>query len=109
MRADPENVARVLAVLERWPQHIGRVGVRAGLPRRRVEEAIEAIRREGQALVCSGPEGVWLARSTQEAEANVERRRRRAITQLLTLRGERRLLRRLLRRLAMPGQGRLWS
>lgn len=95
MRADPGNTARVLAALDAQPATIGSVALRAGLPRRRVEEAIEAIRRDGIALVCSGPEGVWLARSTAEAEANIEARRRRVVSQTLTLRGERRLLRRL--------------
>ncbi len=95
MRTDRDNVSAVLAALDAQPATLRSVALRAGLPRRRVEEAIEAIRRDGIALVCSGPEGVWLARSVSEAAENIEARRRRAITQLQTVRGERRLLRRL--------------
>lgn len=104
MRRSGDNAARVIASLDAEPQTLATVARRAGLPRRRVEEAIEAIRRDGIALVCSGPDGVWLAGSLDEAQANVEARRRRAITQLLTVRGERRLL----RRLATP-TGTLWG
>lgn len=105
MRIDPDNTARVLAVLDAHPATLRSVGLRADLPRRRVEEAIEAIRKGGFAPVCSGPDGVWIARSVAEYEANVEARRRRALGQLLTVRGERRLV----RRLATPGQARLWE
>lgn len=105
MRADPENTTRVLAVLDAHPAKLHSVALRSGLPRRRVEEAIEAIRKGGLAPVCSGPEGVWIARDVREYEANVDARRRRFITQALTVRAERRLLRRLL----APGQGRLWG
>ena len=50
------------------------------------------------APVCSGSgprRGVWLARSVAEYERNVEARPRRALRQLVNVRGERRLLRRL--------------
>lgn len=95
MRHDVDNAARVLSALDAQPQTIADLARACGLPRRRVEEAIEAVRTDGVALVCSGPEGVWLARSLEEAEANIEARRRRAVRQMLTCRGERRLLRRL--------------
>lgn len=105
MRSDPDNTGRVLSVLDGQPATLRSVALRAGLPRRRVEEAIEAIRKAGLVAVCSGPEGVWLARSLSEYEANIRKRRERAIGQLVTVRGERRLL----RRLATPGQARLWE
>ena len=104
MRTDEQNVSRVLAAIDERPATIRSVALRAGLPRRRVEEAIEAIRKAGAAPVCSGPEGVWIARSVREYEGNVDARRRRALGQLVTVRGERRLL----RRLATPGQATIW-
>ena len=104
MRTDEQNVSRVLAAIDERPATIRSVALRAGLPRRRVEEAIEAIRKAGAAPVCSGPEGVWIARSVREYEENVDARRRRALGQLVTVRGERRLL----RRLATPGQATIW-
>lgn len=104
MRADRDNTARVIAAIDERPATLPTIALRAGLPRRRVEEAIEAIRKGGLAPICSGPEGVWIARSVEEYEANVDARRRRAVMQLLTVRGERRLV----RRLATPGQATLW-
>lgn len=103
MRRDPSNTARVIEALDAEPQTLADVARRAGLPRRRVEEAIEAIRTDGIALVCSGPDGVWLARSLEEATDNIEARRRRALRQLVTVRGERRLLRRLERPMTLWG------
>lgn len=95
MRADRDNTARVLSALDAQPATLRSLAIRTGLPRRRVEEAIEAIRKAGLVAVCSGPEGVWLARSVSEAAENIEARRRRAITQLQTVRAERKLVRRL--------------
>ncbi len=95
MRADAGNTARVLAALDAHPATLRSVALRAGLPRRRVEEAIEAIRKAGTIPVCSDSRGVWIAQSVAEYAANVEARRRRALVQLVTVRGERRLLRRL--------------
>lgn len=100
-----DHAARVLNVLTAEPTRLADIAHATGLPRRRVEEAIEAIRKAGAAPICSGPDGIWIAHTTVDYAVNVETRRRRAIGQLLTVRGERRLLRRLL----VPGQGRLWS
>jgi hypothetical protein len=66
-----------------------------GLPSRVVEGTVEVIRRDSIALVASGPDGYWLPATLEEAEANVERRHSRALTQLTTIGGERTLIRRL--------------
>jgi hypothetical protein len=98
-QVDEDHVALVLARLAgrdaRYP--ITKAGLAAwtGLPVRTVEATIETIRREGLALVASGPDGYWTPATLAEAEANVERRHRRAITQMTTLQGERGLIRRL--------------
>ncbi len=106
MRPDPpEKIALVLGALRQEPATIEDLARITHLRRRRVEEALEAIRRGGLVPVCSGPEGVWVARTVTEYEANVDARRRRFVTQALTVRAERRLLRRLM----TPGQGRLWE
>ena len=99
------NAARVLACLSAAPRTMGDIALLTGLPRRRVEEAVEAIRKGGVAPVCSDGRGLWLARDVAEYQANVDGRRRRAVGQLVTVREERRLVRRLL----TPGQGRLWE
>ena len=90
MRADADNVADVLAAIDSRPATLRSIALRTGLPRRRVEEAIESIRKRGLAPVCSGPDGVWLARDVASYAANVDARRR------------------LVRRLSTPGQVSLW-
>jgi biotin operon repressor len=88
----------VLSVLTEHPQTIEELTARTGLPRRQVEAALERIRREGMAPICSESfprRGVWLARSLDELEADIERGERRIRTMLATRRGQKRLLRRL--------------
>lgn len=87
----------VLEVLARATQPVTIRGLawEIGVDTRHVQAAIQHIRTIGAAPVCSGAEGYWLAGSVSEYEANVSGRRRRALTQLVTVRGERALLRRL--------------
>ncbi len=85
----------ILSALSEVPQTIDAIASRTGYTRREVEAILEGLRREGMAPICSGSRGVWLARSVDEYERNVEARRRRAVRQLVNVRGERRLLRRL--------------
>jgi len=93
---DPaESVLSALAWANGSPLTLAKLVSLTGLDPRTVQATIQDIRTRGAAAICSGSEGYWLARSVEEYAVNLERRRRRAITQLVTNRGERRLLRRL--------------
>lgn len=63
-----------------------------GCTERDVEQAVELARKSGDLPVMSGPDGYRLARNPDEYELNVARRRKRALIQLLTVKGERQLL-----------------
>ena len=81
------------------PERLTKAGLSlaTGLSGRLVEATIEAIRRDSIALIASSsavPPGYWLPATLDEAEANVERRYQRALTQLATVGGERTLIRR---------------
>lgn len=65
-----------------------------GCTTREVEQRVEHARKTSQLPVMSGPDGYRLARSADEYDYNVQRRRKRALTQLVTNRGEREYLRR---------------
>lgn len=65
-----------------------------GMSTRAVEAEIEALRKDGKAPICSDSQvGYWRPQTVDELEQNVDRRRARAINQLTTCRGERRLIR----------------
>jgi DNA-binding IclR family transcriptional regulator len=68
---------------------------RCGIPMRHVEREIEKLRKSGRAGICSDSEvGYWLPTSVTELAENVDRRRRRALVQLVTVRGEMSVVRR---------------
>lgn len=68
---------------------------RLGIPTRHVEKEIEQLRKSGKAGICSDSEvGYWLPETLQELEENVDRRRRRAIVQFITVKGEKEFARR---------------
>ncbi len=105
----PEAIERVLASLGHLPATKAVLAARTGYSTRLVEAVIEHVRSEGLALVASssaaGRCGYWTPQTLDEAEANVERRYRRALTQLGTVGGERRLI----ARLRESGDLTLWS
>lgn len=103
----PEQVEAVIGALGRKPATKRWLSVRTGIPERGIEAVVEHVRRESLFLVASGGEGYWLPGSLEEAESNVERRHRRAIRQMETLSGERRLIRRM--RDAEGATPSLWS
>ncbi len=76
-----------------------------GVPVREFEASVEAIRKAGALAVMSGSQGYKLPETLEEYAANVDRRRRRALSQLVTVRGERRYL----RRWQSQGQRTLWE
>lgn len=61
-------------------------------PVRDVESAVEQARKAGKLPIMSGPDGYRLARNPDEYSLNVERRHKRALVQLTTVSGEKRLL-----------------
>lgn len=65
-----------------------------GCTQRDVEHAIEQARKSSRLPVMSGPDGYRLARTVEEYEFNVERRHKRALVQLVTVSGEKELIRR---------------
>ncbi|HVM30749.1 MAG TPA: hypothetical protein VM305_08305 [Candidatus Limnocylindrales bacterium] len=69
---------------------------------RDVEAEIERLRKSGEAAICSDGSGYWQPLTAAEYADNVQRRRRRAMSQLVTVRGERRLVRRWEAREAEP-------
>jgi biotin operon repressor len=95
---------RVLAALAhgRW-QTLGDLGIVLGLPRRAIEEAVEALRLEGQPVI-GGNEGVKLTRDPLELEAYLSQRRyRTAAIHRGTM-----ALRRTLREMRHGAQVELW-
>lgn len=72
-----------------------RIAARLGWPVREFEAAVELARKAGTLAVCSGSAGYWRPESAAEYELNLLNRRRRAINQMVTVRGEREALRRL--------------
>jgi biotin operon repressor len=76
-----------------------------GVSSRELQLAVEALRQEGSAAICSGSDGYWLPESPVEMAANSDRRHRRSLSQLVTVRGERRYL----RRWQSQGQRTLWE
>ena len=94
--ASEDEMFLVLATLQSAsPLTLAGLSDLSGIEPRHVQAAVERMRREGRALICSGSGGYWLPATLAEAEANIARRRARAMQQLINVRGERRLLRRL--------------
>ena len=85
----------VLAALDPRPSTKTYLSIRTGLPPRAIEAAVQHIRREALANVASNGDGYWLASTTEELEADIERGERRIRTMLATRRGQKRLLRQL--------------
>ena len=85
----------VLAALGPRPSTKSFLSLRTGLPERSIEAAVQHIRREALANVASNGDGYWLATTTEELEADIERGERRIRTMLATRRGQKRLLRQL--------------
>ena len=79
--------ARVRAQLSQEPKPLRVIAAWTGLPRRTCEEAVQALRHNG-VPICSGPEGVWIARSADELKASNERLRHRLKSQYATLRAQ---------------------
>ena len=104
MRTQRDHTPLVLAALGADPVTIAEIAAATGLYRRRVEEALEAIRARGLAPVCSGPAGVWIAHDLADFEASIDADRRRAVRQLVHVRA----MRRLRGRLAAPTE-QLWG
>jgi hypothetical protein len=73
-----------------------------GIPSRDVEAEIERLRKSSEAAICSDGHGYWRPLSAAEYAENVDRRRRRALSQLVTVRGERRYVKRWNAREARP-------
>jgi biotin operon repressor len=65
-----------------------------GITTREFEQQVEALRKSGRAGICSAKVGYWLPETVQELEQNVEARRRRIVSQALTVRGEKACVRR---------------
>ena len=84
----------VLAELRTGPATIAELAGWTSLPRRDVEAAIQELRLAG-VPICSDATGVRIARDADELARSNAALRRRAMTQLLTLRAQRRAERRL--------------
>lgn len=79
------------------------IALRLGWTTRAVEKAIEEARKSGKAAICSDSEvGYWMASTIPEYRQNIQARQRRALGQLLTVRGEKRALRAWEARDAVP-------
>ena len=87
--------ARVLAVLTNVPRTKAEIAAGLRITPREVEAAVETLRKRSLGMICSGAPGYWRASTLDEYRANVAARRRRYISQALTVRGELRLIRRL--------------
>lgn len=74
------------------------------VPARAVREGIERARNAGELAIMSGQHGYRLASTPEEYAADIDGRRRRAIVQLVNVRGERRHLHRWRKRLESAGQ-----
>jgi biotin operon repressor len=101
MRDLTDDEAAVLALLSQKPLRLVDIQYRTGIEARAIQKAIEDLRHDGMAAICSGGAGYWTPRSVQEYAENVDGRRRRAIHQMETCRGERALLRRWYGQLAI--------
>lgn len=87
---------------------IGELAEQLRWPRRMVEQAITDLRLQGRP-VCTGPDGVWLARSAKEMEQQYQALRRRYISQALTARAVRATARRMRDAEAKVEQRTLWD
>ena len=84
------------------------IALRLGVSTRDIEHGIEELRKTGAAAICSDSQvGYWRPLTAEELAENIERRRRRAISQLTTVRGERKCLREW--RARVVEQGTLWA
>jgi biotin operon repressor len=92
---EAEEIRVIIQALGALPLTKGDLQLLTGISPRHVERVISHIRREGIALIASGTDGYWLPATLAEAAADIERLRVRALHQLLTVRGQRRLLRRM--------------
>ncbi|MFH0917010.1 MAG: hypothetical protein V1912_11290 [bacterium] len=101
MRDLTDDEAAVMAVLSQKPLRLVDLQYRTGIEARSIQKAIEDLRRESLAAICSGGAGYWTPRTAGDYAGNIDGRRRRAIQQLVNVRGERRLLRRWYGQLAM--------
>lgn len=79
------NIRYLLNIGRDHARTIGELAEALNLPRRSIEEAVQAARLEGVPIV-SGSEGLWIASSSHEARSAALALRRRAITQLVTAR-----------------------
>ena len=98
------DVRYILNVGRDHARTIGELAETLNVPRRAIEESIQAARLDHVPIV-SGSEGVWIASSAQEALEAAQALRRRAITQLITARA----LRHAGRRMAAVRQATLWE
>lgn len=103
--ADLDFADVVMTRLE-WerPRTLGAIQEELNVSRRKVEQAVEALRLRGTPI-CSGSAGVWLTKDPAQMLANVEALRSRAIT---VMRGAR-ALRQTARRFARYQQLELWG
>lgn len=85
---------------------IGHLAEVAGVPRREVEQAIQAARLDGIPLV-TGDRGVWRTESPAEARQMAERLRYRLVNQYRTVRALRATARRMEQQ--HVEQGTLWA
>lgn len=92
----------VFGALSHKPKRLVDLMYETGREGRAIQQAIEDLRRGGWIAICSGGAGYWLPRTSHDYAINVEGRRRRALHQLLTVRGERALLRRMKQEEAGP-------
>jgi 16S rRNA U1498 N3-methylase RsmE len=87
----PAQLVHALSLGRDKAVSIGALAERHNVPRRSVEAAVEASRREGYPI-CTGPEGCWLATSVQELRQQREALRNRARTILRNSMGLRRAI-----------------
>jgi biotin operon repressor len=99
-------VSRLLDAVPHGREHAltkTQIASRLGVSSRVVEHEIEELRKSGRAAICSDSQvGYWQPRTADEYRDNVAARRRRALSQLQTNRGEKRALRALEAREAGP-------
>ena len=98
------NVARYLYVGADRPMTYSELAEQMGVTHREAMHAVQAARLAGVAIV-SGPRGLWIASTSQEALEAAQALRRRAITQLVTARA----LRAAGKRMAAIRQPTLWE
>jgi len=93
----------VLAMLKRGPLTLAELAQANHLPRRAVEEAVQALRLAGEPIVSDG-NGIRYSTDAAEVAACAKALRRRYISQAITARA----LRRTARRLESAGELTLW-